>query len=82
MNIPESLQNVDVVVALAIPLPTQQGGLNFPLLEGQITATYDTSFLLRTAKGEDMLLPYSRIQHIMKAPSKLSVAGGIVIPGR
>lgn len=82
MNIPDSMKNVDVVVALAIPMPTQNGGLNFPLVEGKITDTFDSSFVLHTVKGEDMLLPHNRVQHIMRA-SKIERAGsGLVMPGR
>lgn len=82
MNIPDSLKNTDVIVALAIPMPTQNNtGLTFPLVEGQITETFDTSFLIHTVKGDDMLLPHARVQHILKA-SKIATPGGILVPGR
>ena len=82
MNIPDSLKNTDVIVALAIPMPTQGNtGLTFPLVEGQITETYESSFLIKTIKGDEMLLPHARVQHVMKA-SKIATPGGIVVPGR
>jgi hypothetical protein len=83
VNIPDSLKNTDVVVALAIPMPTQGNtGLTFPLVEGQITETFDSSFLIKTSKGDDMLLPHSRVQHVMKASKIERVQGGIITPGR
>jgi hypothetical protein len=83
VNIPDSLKNTDVIVALAIPMPTQNNsGLTFPLVEGQITETFDSSFLIKTVKGDEMLLPHSRVQHIVKASKIERVQSGIVMPGR
>lgn len=82
MNIPDSMKNTDVIVALAIPMPTQNSqALTFPLIEGQITETFDASFLMRTIKGDEMLVPYERVQHVVKA-SKIATPGGIITPGR
>lgn len=82
MNIPDSLKNTDVSVALAIPIPAQgNSGLTFPSVEGQITETFDSSFIIKTAKGDEMLLPHTRVQHIVKA-SRIATPGGIVVPGR
>jgi hypothetical protein len=83
VNIPDSLKNTDVAVALAIPMPAQGNtGLTFPLVEGQITETFDSSFLIKTSKGDEMLLPHSRVQHIVKVSKIERVQGGIVMPGR
>ena len=80
MNIPESLKNVDVVVALAIPMPAQNGaGLNFPLVEGKITETFEASFIVHTGNGDDMLIPHTRVQHIVRASKIERVSPGGII---
>jgi len=82
LNIPDSLKNTDVSVALAIPIPAQgNSGLTFPTIEGQITETFDSSFMIKTAKGDEMLMPHVRVQHVVKV-SKIATPGGIILPGQ
>lgn len=75
MKIPGSFLQSDVVVALAIPLPSGQSGsgITFPLIEGKIQEIHDDCIVLLSSGGELMCVPDSRIQHLIK-PSKIARA--------
>lgn len=72
-NIPARFMQTDVVVALNIPLPAGQNGngITFPLIEGRITEVHEECVVLISSKGDEMVIPASRIQHVVK-PSKIA----------
>ena len=70
MKIPASFMFKNVIVALSIPL--QERGddgtkINFPLIQGQVVECEEDSIVIDTTVGEKMLVPTSRVQHIVLA---------------
>lgn len=80
MKIPGSFLQSDVIVALAIAMPAGQNGngITFPLIEGRIAELHDDCVVLLTSKGDEMCIPDTRIQHVIKASKIARVDTGLV----
>ena len=72
-NIPARFMQTDVIVALAIAMPAGKDGtgITFPLIEGKILEVHEDGIVILSIKGDEMAIPASRIQHVIK-PSKIA----------
>ena len=82
-NIPARFLHTDIILAFNIPMPAGDSGITFPLMEGRILEAHEDCIVFQNAKGEEMVMPIDRIQHILKASaiSRPSISG-IVLPGK
>jgi hypothetical protein len=78
VQLPERFLNTDIVIALAIPLGNS-GALSFPLIEGKVVEVLPNAVVVKNTKGEELVIPDERIQHVAKV-SQIANVPGIMLP--